>query len=83
MREVRLRGNRNRPISVVRVRHATDNAVQEKTYKQDKNQTEARIPDGSQSRHAYEKLFGSQGPASPVRKIDPTTGEVIVIIKHD
>ena len=79
MREVRLRGNRNRPISVVRVRHATDNAVQEKTYKQDKNQTEAKVA----FKHAYEKLFGSQGPASPVRKIDPTTGEVIVIIKHD
>ena len=32
---------------------------------------------------AYEGLFGSQGAASPVRKIDPATGEVIVIIKSD
>src|SRR4029078_12682636 len=31
MREVRLRGNRNRPISVVRVRHATDNAPPKRT----------------------------------------------------
>ena len=32
---------------------------------------------------AYEGLFGSQGAASPVRKIDPATGEVIAIIKSD
>ena len=32
---------------------------------------------------AYEQLFGSQGAASPVRKIDPVTGEVIGIIKPD
>jgi hypothetical protein len=30
-----------------------------------------------------EQLFGSQGAASPVRKIDPVTGEVIAIIKPD
>ena len=30
---------------------------------------------------AYENVFGSQGAASPVRKIDPVTGEVIAIIK--
>lgn len=30
---------------------------------------------------AYAGLFGSQGAASPVRKIDPATGEVIAIIK--
>ena len=29
---------------------------------------------------AYERLFGSQGAASPVRKIDPITGEVIAVI---
>jgi hypothetical protein len=28
-------------------------------------------------KRAYEQLFGSQGAASPVRKIDPVTGEVI------
>jgi hypothetical protein len=28
-------------------------------------------------RRAYAQLFGSQGAASPVRKIDPVTGEVI------
>jgi hypothetical protein len=32
-------------------------------------------------KRAYEQLFGSQG--SPVRKIDPVTGEVIAIIKSD
>jgi hypothetical protein len=42
-------------------------------------QTEAKVA----FKHAYEQLFGSQGPASPVRKIDPTTGEVIAIIKPD
>jgi len=34
-------------------------------------------------KRAYEQLFGSQGAASPVRKIDPVTGEVIGIIKPD
>jgi hypothetical protein len=29
---------------------------------------------------AFERLFGSQGAASPVRRIDPVTGEVIGII---
>ena len=29
---------------------------------------------------ATERLFGSQGPASPVRKIDPKTGRVVAII---
>ena len=32
---------------------------------------------------AYEGIFGSQGAASPVRKIDPLTGEVNAIIKPD
>ena len=31
-------------------------------------------------KRAFERLFGSQGAASPVRKIDPVTGEVIEII---
>jgi hypothetical protein len=31
-------------------------------------------------KRAYERLFGSQGAASPVRKIDPVTGEVIAVI---
>ena len=30
---------------------------------------------------ALEKKFGTLGPASPVRKIDPATGKVSVIIK--
>lgn len=29
---------------------------------------------------ARERYFGSQGAASPVRKIDPATGEVIEVI---
>ena len=34
-------------------------------------------------KRAYEQLFGSQGAASPVRKIDPVTGQVIAVIKPD
>ena len=34
-------------------------------------------------KRADQQLFGSQGGASPVRKIDPVTGEVIAIIKPD
>jgi len=34
-------------------------------------------------KRANEQLFGSQGAASPVRKIDPVTGDVIAIIKPD
>ena len=34
-------------------------------------------------KRANEQLFGSQGAASPVRKIDPVTGQVIAIIKPD
>ncbi len=34
-------------------------------------------------KRAYERLSGSQGGASPVRKIDPATGEVIGIIHSD
>jgi hypothetical protein len=32
---------------------------------------------------ARERFFGSQGAASPVRKIDPKTSEVIVAAKPD
>ena len=32
---------------------------------------------------ALEQLYGSQGAASPVRKIDPKTGEVIATIQPD
>jgi hypothetical protein len=32
---------------------------------------------------ARERFFGSQGAASPVRMIDPKTGEVIVAAKPD
>jgi len=32
---------------------------------------------------ALEKKFGTLGPASPVRKIDPATGEMLAIIKPD
>jgi hypothetical protein len=41
MREVRLPETSNRPISVVRVRHATDNALQENV------QSKREEPDGS------------------------------------
>ena len=34
-------------------------------------------------KRSYEKLFGSQGAASPVRKIDPATGQVIAVIKPE
>jgi hypothetical protein len=32
-------------------------------------------------KRAFEQLFGSQGAASPVRRIDPVTGRVVEIIK--
>jgi len=32
-------------------------------------------------KRAREQFFGSHGAASPVRKIDPVTGEVIEVIK--
>jgi hypothetical protein len=31
-------------------------------------------------KRALERYYGSQGAASPVRKIDPVTGEVIAIL---
>jgi hypothetical protein len=34
-------------------------------------------------KRAREQFFGSQGAASPVRKIDPKTGEVIATIQPD
>jgi hypothetical protein len=34
-------------------------------------------------KRALEQLYGSQGAASPVRKIDPKTGEVIATAKSD
>ncbi|MGA7582864.1 MAG: hypothetical protein WBW59_16465, partial [Pseudolabrys sp.] len=34
-------------------------------------------------KRAREQFFGSQGAASPVRKIDPKTGEVIATAKPD
>jgi len=32
-------------------------------------------------KRAIDRLFGSQGPASPIRKIDPKTGQVMAIIE--
>jgi hypothetical protein len=32
-------------------------------------------------KRAYDRLYGSQGGASPVRKIDPITGQVIAVIE--
>ena len=42
-----------------------------------------RAEASAEFKRAYERLFGSQGAASPVRKIDPVTGEVIAVIKPD
>jgi hypothetical protein len=42
-----------------------------------------RAKASAEFKRAYEQLFGSQGAASPVRKIDPVTGEVIAVIKPD
>jgi hypothetical protein len=50
-----------------------------KTKRPPKYRTEAKAA----FKAAYAGLFGSQGAASPVRKIDPATGEVIAIIKPD
>ena len=41
----------------------------------------ARAEASAAFKRANEQLFGSQGGASPVRKINPVTGEVIAIIK--
>jgi hypothetical protein len=46
-----------------------------------KRKPEARVEANAAFKRASEQLFGSQGAASPVRKIDPVTGEVIAIIK--
>jgi hypothetical protein len=43
----------------------------------------ARAEANAAFKRANEQLFGSQGAASPVRKIDPVTGEVIAIIKPE
>jgi len=40
-----------------------------------------RAEASAEFKRAYERLFGSQGAASPVRKIDPATGEVIAVIE--
>ena len=48
-----------------------------------KRKTGYRAEAKAEFKRAYERLFGSQGGASPVRKIDPKTGEVIGIIKLD
>jgi hypothetical protein len=39
-----------------------------------------RATASTEYKRAFDRLFGSQGAASPVRKIDPVTGEVIGII---
>ena len=36
---------------------------------------------GDEYKRALERRYGSQGAASPVRKIDPVTGKVIAIIE--
>jgi hypothetical protein len=46
-----------------------------------KRKPEARVEANAAFKRASEQLFGSQGAASRVRKIDPVTGEVIAIIK--
>jgi hypothetical protein len=42
-----------------------------------------RAEASAEFKRAYERRFGSQGGASPVRRIDPVTGEVIEVIKPD
>jgi hypothetical protein len=52
--------------------------------KRTRKKTSAWISAKSNGRpHAREQFFGSQGAASPVRKIDPKTGEVIATAKPD
>ena len=43
----------------------------------------ARAEASAAFKRANEQLFSSQGGASPVRKIDPVTGEVVAIIKPE
>ena len=50
----------------------TEKAIQWKAYRRAAN--EAR-------RRALERIYGSLGAASPVRKIDPVIGKIIAIIK--
>jgi len=42
-----------------------------------------RAKANAEFKRAHDRLYGSQGGASPVRKIDPATGAVIGIIKAD
>jgi hypothetical protein len=82
MLDLRLCRNRNRQIPLSA--HATvAHFGKEKGHPQETGK--ARIPGRSNAafKRAYEQLFGSQGGASPVRKIDPVTGEVIATSKTD
>ena len=55
-------------------------------YERKSRKSGTKKPPGDQAaasvefKRAYERLFGSQGAASPVRKIDPVTGKVIAVI---
>jgi hypothetical protein len=63
-------------------------AVLKKTHRRkkgskgSKGSRKYRSTAAAEYQRALEKtLFGSLGPASPVRKIDPSTGKVLAIIK--
>jgi hypothetical protein len=57
--------------------------IYKKKYARRKRKPGDRAEAKAAFKRAYEHLFGSQGGASPVRKIDPVTGELIAIIKPD
>jgi hypothetical protein len=59
-------------------------AVLKKTHRRKKGSKGSRKYRSTAAAYqrALEKtLFGSLGPASPVRKVDPATGKVVAIIK--
>jgi hypothetical protein len=59
--------------------------VLKKTHRRQKSSKPSRAyrsTAAAEYEHAMEKTkYGSLGPASPVRKIDPATGKVVAIIK--
>ena len=58
--------------------------ILKKTYRRKKGSRtfkKYRSEAAAEYKRAFDKLFGSQGAASPVRKIDPATGKVVAIIE--
>jgi hypothetical protein len=56
-------------------------------YKKKRTRKKRKLGERAEANAAFkracEQLFGTQGAASPVRNIDPVTGEVISTIKPE